>query len=73
MDEEAWLFLWILSQLGTKGDSHPGFSNVKVHGNHLEFVKLQVLMQGLRWAQDSAFLTGTQMLAILLVCESHFE
>lgn len=46
MDEEAWLFLWILSQLGTKGDSHPGFSNVKVHGNHLEFVKLQVLMQG---------------------------
>lgn len=49
MDEEAWLFLWILSQLGTKGDSHPGFSNVKVHGNHLEFVKLQVLMQGLGW------------------------
>ena len=46
MDEEAWVFLWILSQLGTKGASHPGFSNVKVHGNHLEFVKLQVLMQG---------------------------
>ena len=46
MDEEAWFFLWILSQLGTKCDSHPGFSNVKVHRNHLEFVKLQVLMQG---------------------------
>ena len=24
-------------------------------------------------AQDSGFLTGTQLLAILLVCESHFE
>lgn len=45
MDEEAWLFLWILNQLGTKGDSYPDFSNLKVHGNHLEFVKLQVLMQ----------------------------
>ena len=40
MDEEAWLFLWILNQLGTKGDSYPDFSNLKVHGNHLEFVKL---------------------------------
>ena len=46
MDEDSRFFLWILNQLGTKGDSHPGFSNVKVHENHLEFVKLQVLMQG---------------------------
>lgn len=36
MDEEAWLFLWILESVRTKGDSHPGFSNVKVHGNHLD-------------------------------------
>ena len=72
MDEEAWFFLWILSQLGTKCDSHLGFSNVNVHGNGIcEITGADA--GGLGGAQDSAFLTGTQLVAILLVCESHFE